>query len=342
MSAQPSAESPIPAQAAERAVEWLIDLQAPEVSASLRRQWHEWRAAHPDHERAWQRIESINGKLNHLASSASASAAHAALEGPASRDRRKALQVLSLLLFGGSVWTVREHAPWREWTADVRSAIGEYRTLTLDDGTTLSLNTDSAIDLRYSATERRLVMIAGEVLIVTAKDRAQRPLLVSTPQGTAEALGTRFTVRQIEAATRLAVYEGAVRVRPSGITATTIVRAGEQVTFTRTNIGPIGAADVAAVAWTQGILVAKGMRLADLLVELGRHTPHALSCAPDIADLRVSGSYPLSNTDGALQAIAEIFSLRTQTVTRFWGQQAVHLSRARPEDSPRSYEDRPM
>lgn len=333
----------VPPDVARRAVEWLIELQAGPMSDALRREWTCWRAADPLHEQAWQRIETVNGRLAGLSAPTTAAVAHAALAPRASVRRRQAVGTLAVLFFGGgTAWTVYQRTPWREWTADLRTGVGERRSLRLDDGTRLVLNTDSAVDVRFSATERRLRLIAGEVLVDSAKDPRGRPLLVETAQGEALALGTRFTVREVVTdsglrATQVGVFEGAVRVRPRDGESerdAQVLQAGQQARFTASAVAarsPV--VEDSAAAWVDGMLVARGMRLAAFVAELGRYSAHALSCDRAVADLRVSGTYPVADIDKVLETVAAILSLEVQTVTRFWGHQVVRIGLA-PRGGP--------
>ncbi|USX26685.1 FecR domain-containing protein [Oxalobacteraceae bacterium OTU3CINTB1] len=318
------AERPLPPEVALRAVEWLVDLQAENISAESLEALRRWRAAHPDHERAWQRIESVNGKFQ-LAASVQREVAHAALTPPSSARRRKALASLTVLLFAGGVtWTVRDRTRWAEWTADQRTATGERRTITLADGGTLALNSGSAVNIAYTASERRVRLIAGEILVSTAKDAGGRPFLIETDHGIARALGTRYAVRLLESSTDVAVYAGAVRVEPRAPGAPSrLLGAGARARFTFNAVGAHSVANPDSIAWTDGFIVAKSMRLGDFLSELSRYSALSMSCAPEVAHLRVSGSYPLADIDRVLETLAALLSLRIETVTRFWGLQTV-------------------
>lgn len=329
MTRHPAGEAPIPAEVAERAVEWLVELSQ-DVPESLRREWQSWRAAHTDHERAWQRIEAVNGRMQRLSSPVHSVLAHAALETPPSAGRRKAVRALAVFLFaGGGVWTLQRSPDWQVWTAEHRTAIGERRTLMLADGTSLTLNTDSAVDVVYGVSQRRVQLRRGEVLIATAPDAAGRPFLVTTAQGEALALGTRFTVRQRESVTQVAVFEGAVRLTPDQAPeASAVLPAGRQARLGARAVEAITVAEAGDAAWSDGLLIAKGMRVVDFLAELGRYSPRALSCTPDVAELRISGSYPVDDVDAVLRAAAGMFGLRIDMVRRFWGREAVRLSRS--------------
>jgi RNA polymerase sigma factor (sigma-70 family) len=264
--------------------------------------------------------EPALGPLLHLAPPLKSAVVRATLTPPRSVARRRAVGTLVVLFAGGAAWSLREEAGWRQWVADHRTGAGERRTVLLDDGTTLVLNTASAVNVVYTATQRRLRLIAGEVLITTARDAAARPFLVETAQGEAQALGTRYSVRLHDGATDVAVFEGTVRLTPRHAAGQAqVLQAGQQARFTADAIAAPRLADPQSTAWTEGFIVAKGMRLADFLAELGRHSPHALSCDPAVADLRVSGSYPLNDIDKVLDTLSAMLSLQVETVTRFWG-----------------------
>jgi transmembrane sensor len=198
------------------------------------------------------------------------------------------------------------------------------------------LNTATALNVRFTAAERRLQLIAGEVLITTARDEEpiHRPFLVETRQGEAIALGTQFTVRQADGATLVAVFDGAVEIRP-GLApgAGRTLHAGQQASFTGSGVGaPTRADEATGTAWTRGTIVALSMRLDDFVRELGRYSATPLSCDPAVADLRISGSYPTGDIAAVLASVSAALSLEVHAITRLWGQPALRIAPAsRPQ-----------
>ncbi|WP_353190185.1 FecR family protein [Pandoraea pnomenusa] len=319
----------VPTHVAERAVEWLIELQSDDVSPHIVAEWQQWRAAHPDHERAWQRIESVKGKLAPLASPVEAGIAQAALAPPASKQRRRAVKALAVLLFAGSgTWGAMHSTRWQRWSADVQTAVGERRTLRLEDGTQLVLNTGSAVDIVYREDVRRVRLIAGEVLITTAPDTHSpaRPFLVETSQGTARALGTRYNVRQFDDGTHVSVFEGAVEIRPrANATRALVLRAGLHASYTADSISDPVTLPSMNASWADGFIVARSMRLADFVAELARYSNASLSCEASVANLRVSGTFPLDDVGKVLDTLGTTLAVRTESVTRFWGSREIRL-----------------
>lgn len=313
-----SSAPPVPPEVAQRAVEWLVELQSAEADDRLRADWQLWRAAHPDHEAAWRHIEQMQGRWRSVASPLASATAQAALAAPASGERRHAVKTLALLFFaGGAAWLGERHAPWRAWLADERTRVGQRRTLALADGSRVMLNTDSAVSLDFSAGARRIRLAAGEIHVTTgAAGTAAPPFLVDTPHGVLRALGTRFCVRLLDAGCRVAVYAGAVEVRTAQ--ASRRLPAGQRVEFSSAGIAPPQPVDDADSAWTDGMLVASGMRLQDFAAELQRYRHGVLRCAAEVADLRISGTYPLDDTERVLAAVCSALPVAVDYTTRYW------------------------
>lgn len=302
---------------AQQAVQWWMELQSKNTSAARLAAWQRWRAADPEHETAWQRVEAVSGQLAHIPMPL-ASAALAA--GPASRQRRRTVQLLTaLVVVGGSAALVRQSAPWQAATADVVSAVGEIRSVQLPDGSTMVLNTASAINMQFDSGRRLLQLVRGEILVQTAQDAMRRPFLVQTQAGTVRAIGTRFTVRQREGAVDVGVLQGAVELRPADApTAVRLLQAGEAGSFSRTQATAAALMGAGEGAWADGMLVVSHMRLDDFLAELSRYRRGRLGCDPAIAHLQVSGVYPLADTDRILASLTSALPVDVHTYTRYW------------------------
>lgn len=301
---------------ARRAVQWWLALHGGDATAAQLSEWQRWRAEDAEHERAWQRIEAVSGQLAGIP----LPLASAALAAPAGAQRRRAVRLLTaLVVVGGSAALLRQAPVWQSWHADASTATGERRTVRLPDGGTLMLNTDSAIQLRYDASERAVRLLRGEVLLQTAPDSQRRPFLVHTVDGAARALGTRFIVRQHDGFVQVGVLEGAVALQPAAAQAQSrMLQAGEEGSFTRDGVGAAHALDAGAGAWVDGMLIAAHMRLDAFLLELSRHRSGHLGCDPALAHLLVSGAYPLADTDKVLLALTQALPVELHYLTRYW------------------------
>jgi transmembrane sensor len=314
---------PLERTVARAAAAWLVRLHedaSPQNIAACNR----WRAADPTHEQAWQRAQRLNAKLGVVPPGLGMSTL-----GRKNRiDRRAALKAMTVLCVAGtSGYVIHRSAPWRQWASDERTAIGERRSLVLADGTRVDLDTATAIDIAFSATERRLILNAGAILVQTGPDRRSfptpyRPFIVQTREGRIRALGTRFVVRQdsgTDSATRVAVLESRVEVTPRAAPqGRRLIEAGQQIYFTAAGIEPPTRADPHVADWSNGVLYADRMRLGDFAAELGRYRVGVLRCDPAVADLRITGAFQLDNTDSILAALPGTLPVQLVYRTRYW------------------------
>lgn len=309
MSAQP-----IDRDIARQAARWYVRLQGPRVSEAQRRDCERWRAADPEHERAWQLAEGFNRRLGLIPPQLGLET----LDRSHAATRRQALKLLALLLATApAALLIRRTQSWQQLNADVRSGIGEQRQMSLADGTQVHLNTDSAVDVAFDGASRRVRLVAGEVLIITAKDPAGRPFIVETAQGEIEPIGTRFLVRQWPEDSQVAVLEGAVKLN-SRAGESQLLKAGEQARFNARHVGDVEPLDARIADWTRGVIKAERMSLASFAAELGRYRPGLLRCDPEVAQLEVSGAFQLHDTDQALHALTQVLPVEIRYRTRYW------------------------
>lgn len=305
-------------QGLQQAFEWQVTLWSGEASEEERAAFQRWHDGSAAHAQAWQSVQRLGSHLQGLAGSP---AAGAALRAPhAAKARRQVLRsLLTVAGTGAVVLAARQTPQWAMAAADLRTGRGEQRQETLPDGTQLLLNTASAVDVLFTASERRLALRAGEIQVATAPDRLGRPFVVETPHGSARPIGTRFTVRLDGDASAVAVAEGAVllasRHAPGQVQR---LDAGQQARFDADRVQAAQPLSPLSTSWVGGVLAAEGMLLADFVHELGRYRTGVLRCDEAVAHLRVSGVYPLADTDRVLQALARALPVSVRSATRYW------------------------
>ncbi len=306
----------------EQAADWMVRLQSGEVTEHALRQFERWRTRSDAHAQAWQRAEAVLGTFEIVPKAIGGQT----MRRLASPGRRQALRALGIAAVVAPVawlaWREPAIGTWLSgWSADLRTAAGEQKTTTLADGSRLVLNTASAVDVAFTATERRLRLRHGEILVTTSHNDpspVERPFIVQTAQGTIQALGTRFSVSTEGDGTRATVFEGAVRIQAELAPGALTLGAGEQTLFSASGIEPPRPASATASIWEQGMLVASNMRLDAFAAELGRYRPGVLRCHPGVGELRVSGAFPLKDTDASLQLLQKTLPVRISSMTRYW------------------------
>jgi ferric-dicitrate binding protein FerR (iron transport regulator) len=197
--------------------------------------------------------------------------------------------------------------------AEVQTAVGERRTVTLPDSSRVILSPASALRIApdFAGTTRR-VYLRGQALFRVRHDSARR-FLVHAGGTVAEDLGTEFDVRAYpgDSTVRVVVREGIVAVRPdrASVDSATILRPNDVA-----RLAESGDADVLhdqnvdrLLAWTDGEIVFDDSRLADVAAELERWFAIELRFAdPLLKELHLTGSYSTtSSLDEVLRIIGK-------------------------------------
>lgn len=294
-------------QVAEQAVHWLMEMQQGALTPRQQQAWQQWLDAHSEHQRAWEHIQRVNQRLRGVSSPL----AHAALNGPTSGSRRQALKLLLILGAGSAAtWSMREHNPLPSMLADYRSPVGQRRKVALGAGDQLQLNTASAVDVDTSA--RLIQLLEGEILLTAAQS-----FEVRTAQGTLNTHGARLNVRQFADRTQVALFDGRVELSSNG-RAPMRLPVAHELSFTSTSVSAAIPLTANSGAWADGMLVAAHMRLGDFLDELGRYRRGQLNCDKTVADLLISGTYPLDDSERILDLLEISLPVKVKRFTRYW------------------------
>lgn len=308
---------PVSAKVLDAAIAWQLCLDCGNSSAVEQAEFTKWHEACEEHARAWLQL----GMLDHRFSTTSVPVRNALLnarDGVHQRVSKMGSGLASIALVCGlALLAGKSYLPIDYWMADQRTATGEQRQMQLADGSVLNLNTHSAVDIEFDDTTRRIVLQEGEIMVQTSHGDP-RPFIVQTRDGSLRALGTRFMVKREDDGTRLSVLQSRVAAHPESSANETLYSEGQQVLMHRDRLGQMLAVNAGADAWTRGMLVLDNVRLADMVRELNRYRRGHLGVDPEVADLRITGSFPLNNTELALNALLPTLPVQIQQRTPWW------------------------
>jgi transmembrane sensor len=202
------------------------------------------------------------------------------------------IAILALVVLGISLNLPRE--PQR-----LATAVGEQRSVVLADGSLVTLNTSSSIEVHMTKDHRVVRLLAGEALFKVAHDVA-RPFDVTTGDATVRAVGTQFNVDHRPASTTVTVVEGRVAVfttpaegqEKAGQTQLPL-EAGEQLTLAPRIVRHPVRADVAsAIAWTQRRLIFEHRPLGEVAAEFNRYNQQVIEIrSPELRNQEVTGVF---------------------------------------------------
>ncbi|MCV6604250.1 MAG: FecR domain-containing protein [Porticoccaceae bacterium] len=325
------------------ACDWVARLETGELSAKEQAALAEWMSRSPSHAREIRAIARISGQLGQL--NELMEPLHPMLR----RGRRSVLRgafsawgavgvtaavVVVALLF------VR--TPPADGWKHYRTEVGEYQTVTLADGSTVKLNTNTHVEVEYSKTQRRIRLVNGEALFEVEKD-ANRPFLVYSGYSVTRAVGTAFAVKLMNRETELSVIEGVVEF--TKLPATTlhemplpakhssksdapplepatasrvVLKAGQSLISNAIpdqlearqapDIPVVDQRDIQRkISWVDGLFDFSDTPLKNVVYEFNRHNRLKIEIAdPELQDLQLGGLFRIGDTDSLLDALHPI------------------------------------
>lgn len=294
----------------DRAVAWLLRLQAPACGEAERRACAAWLAQNPKHRQAFEAAQAAWDWMEPFKTQPF-SARDAALNYRPLRKRRLgAYATAALLLLGVSVAALAPQG-WLGTTATYSAAKGDKQTVLLADGSILELNTDSEIRVKLDYWRREVELLRGEAFFKVAHEN-RRPFVVHAGSGRIRDIGTAFEVYKTANQVLVAVQEGAVEVQTQ---TTQRLNAGQQLAYAENGqFISVPKQDIAALtAWRQGQLVFRAKRLDEVLAEAGRYHNQRIRLQDKrLAAMRVSGTFPANKLESLLNAVAAILPVRVE------------------------------
>lgn len=196
-----------------------------------------------------------------------------------------------------------------------RTGVGEQATIELADGSQIVLNTDSAVRVAYSVGARRLILDRGQAFFTVARN-PRRPFTVEAHGRVVTAFGTAFDVRIQHDTVQVALLEGKVSVGPAGKAqqGAVMLRPNDMLIADRNTLDVIRLENPAAfIAWREGLLIFQNDQLRSAVEEMNRYSATRIVLNDDaVARLRVSGTFRIGQTTAFLEALREMFPVRTE------------------------------
>jgi transmembrane sensor len=296
------------------AAQWIARIHSGAMSAGDQAALSAWLARRPEHREAFARAEAVWGLAQNLSSSQVARRYLAANAAPRRRPRQIALG-LGMGLAAAMAFLVL----WPDRGLQATGP-GEIRTVMLEDGSTVWLNTDSRLRVDFSTPFRRVVLERGEAFFKVAHDTS-RPFIVEAEPRRIIVTGTEFDVRRVPDAVEVSVAEGHVKVetallRGDAPNPVTSLSAGEDARFVAGQAIPAVAHGTIAQhkgAWRDGQIYLDDTQLGAAFDEINRYSPTKLVPADEkLRHLTISGVFHTGDTDSVLFALHELYRLEAR------------------------------
>lgn len=294
---------------------WFARLSQRKVSAADIQAFSVWRRV-PGNAEAFDRMQAVWDATGALADDpdivALTEQARAASTPRARRRARlseivKPLGAAALvagLAVGLGVWSLTRPAAYA-------TAVGEQRTFRLDDGSRITLDTASKVEVRLGRDRRSVTLVEGQALFDVEGD-ALRPFVVAAGNTRVTALGTRFDVRRVRSGARVVLIEGRVAVRDGSAPDRAWALAPGEAVVTAEARPAVAAVDVPTVtSWASGRLIFQATPIREAVAEVNRYSPKPIALqASRFGDIPVSGAFDVGDSDGFVAALTDLYPLR--------------------------------
>jgi len=316
------ADKPSPALRAQAAA-WVTRLHGPnrteEVEDGLRR----WLAESPEHKAAFELLTDTwekSARLRRRPIERVASWQKVGFRVSFSRAAIATMTVAAVAVLG-TIFYLHSDA--------VVTAVGEQRTLTLEDGTRVYLNTNSRAVVHYDKKLRQVNLEKGEALFEVAK-HPEWPFVVTAGDRQVTALGTAFIVRRDEKDLAVTLVEGKITVSPvrgasggsavhqrtpeSVAAAVFTLSPGQRLTLAKSEPPKMDRPPLERVtAWQRGQVAFDNTPLADAVAEMNRYSAVRVVVEdPSAATIRVSGIFRAGDSANFAQAVAKSYRLEVR------------------------------
>lgn len=318
---------------------WIVRLhgaqRTPELEAGFRR----WLGSHPDNAAEFERVTAVWESAPHASIAGLPRVVHR--ERTSSSHRHWAVAAALLLIAAAGSF-----AGYRlKQNPEYVTAIGEQRTVPLDDGSRIALNSNSEVKIEFTAEKRTVRLLRGEAFFEVAHNK-ERPFVVIAGENEVTAVGTAFEVRYEPDHIDVTLVEGKVNVTstaepptvPANVSSSKTglgklsssgyaMTAGERLRVAKGSLPSVDAPRVDAVtAWRRGEVMLDDTPLTDAIAEMNRYSKNPLIIdGNSIATLHVSGIYHTGDSEGFAQTVAQLYGLQ---VTQEGGE--IHLRSAAP------------
>ncbi|MEP9401697.1 FecR family protein [Sphingomonas silueang] len=230
----------------------------------------------------------------------------------------------SLVLAIG-VGTLAVRPPWsgapKPEVMRVQTPVGGQRTIALNDGSQVKLNTATVVRTAAGDDPREVWLDKGEAYFDIAH-RPDRPFVVHAGPRTVTVLGTRFTVRRDGERVTVAVLSGRVRVEDAvadaGEAARSAVIGRGDIAYAQPHGTLVALAAPARVdamtGWRDGLLIFDNQRLADAVADFNRYSRRPIRIDdPKVANIRIGGTFQIGNSAGFLNLLHSAYGLEVRT-----------------------------
>lgn len=315
-----------PKELSDQALSWIVRLHSGETAKGDWEAFRAWRRQSADHEAAALEAEILWSDASDLHRDPSSGLIRPGRTGSGPSRRSVLGGIAGLATLGATgMWA---KSATRSWRFDHATAVAETRIIPLADGSRVTLNAMSAIDVDYSPGMRRVALLEGEAFFEVTANRT-RPFVVDVRGTRVQALGTAFDVAANLPDNRVAVTVTEHSVRIAALRQAEnaslpqdhlVVSEGERVIISADGRASeiLRQDPSAAMAWRTGMYIAEDRRLEEVIAAFNAyHDGWIVLQGERVKALRVNAVLDLRTPDASLDALAMGLPIKVRHISRF-------------------------
>lgn len=305
MKGTPATSQPLRAEV----VEWLMRLEEAPDDATLHAAFQAWLAESDQRRAAYAAVEPVwRNSAELLPSSAIPVAVVSRVKMRPTKRAWRGAAVAAIGAMAAGLMFVFLPVLQVRLQADHRTSVAEQREITLEDGTKVALDADSAIAVRYGAARREVELLSGQAFFEVLSNK-NRPFVVAAAGVAVTVTGTAFSVGKSASGVTVSVQSGNVDVSaPQGSQPAAHLTRGDRLQISRD--GRIATGQVAAdevASWRNRQVIVYDMPVRDVVDQLARYRGGVVIFRDSaIADRLVTGVIDLDRPTEALQALVTL------------------------------------
>lgn len=328
---RPQDGADVSAETAELASEWCMRLADGDVTPGMRQELDAWLAADERNARAFADALRVWQSFGQAQSSDAMSALRRETLSrfeDAQREQRQRISRRNWIgaIAAGLTATVIGLGFWMRAAPASYVTAGQREVVTLEDGSVISMDAQTRVDVRYSEDRRELQLKQGRAKFSVAHDTS-RPFSVMAANRLVVATGTQFSVELLAQQVHVILYEGSVDVvdrteharsaRVSDSTIHKLVPGQELIAAAgASSDAQVKRVDLASsLSWEAGQITFDDEALSTAVERMNRYTSTPMSVVDDAAArMPISGTFFAGDTESFIEGVTSIFPVSVETV----------------------------
>lgn len=302
-------------ESVESAAEWYVLFQGSPPSEQNIEDWKKWLREKPEHAEAWRTILKLQSDFKSVPSNLVNTSLTAA-----EQSRRRFLKLFITTASVGTIgWSLDLRHALLPLTSDYSTSIGEIRKLAINGVGEIFLNTDTAIDIRFTTKETTISLYKGELLLAPEPSTGINKTTIVTRHASIEPSATSQTmIRRYSERTNVSILKGTASVVNMKSHAKIELKEHHSINVSSGETGRLENFTSESSSWITGMLLVREKPLSSVLTQISRYQHGIIRWDEDAGSLIVSGNFILKNPNEILRNLTNSLPIEITHISPYF------------------------